>query len=114
MYYLLFYHFLEGLANYERWPTMISLVTGKTKRPDDSAEVDHWAKKGQVAPSFEKLIERFQDNIIVLSYQSDGIPSRQAIIKILRRYKKQIAVHSRPARYVLSKTPKRELLFIAR
>lgn len=112
--YLLFYHFLEGLANYDNWAMMINSATGKTKRPDDTKEIDYWAKKKHVSESFKKLIERFQNNIIVLSYQSDGIPSRYRIMEILRTYKKRVAVYWRPTRYVLSKSLTRELLFIAR
>jgi adenine-specific DNA-methyltransferase len=66
-----------------------------------------------VVSSFHRLLERFQDNIIVLSYQSDGIPSKGEILDMLSNFGKEVKVFSRPHRYVLSSKTKEELLFIA-
>jgi len=111
--YLAFYHFLEGLADYEHWPARIDSSHGKTKRIPDSTEIDHFIKKNEVLNSFHKLLEHFQYSIIVLSYRSDGIPSQDEIVSLLRNYKKKVEVFSKPHRYVLSSQPKQELLFIA-
>ncbi|GAI12574.1 unnamed protein product, partial [marine sediment metagenome] len=48
------------------------------------------------------------------SYQSNGIPSKEEIISLLRDYKKKVEVFSKPHRYVLSSKLKEEFLFIAR
>lgn len=111
--YLTFYHFLEGIADYAHWSGRICLSNGKTKRIGDTPEIYRWTRKSEIHRSFENLIEQFQDNIIVLSYRSDGIPSNQEILSILKKSKKRVKVFSKPHRYVLSSKSKDELLFIA-
>ncbi len=112
--YLVFYHFLEGLADYPNWQIRMNGNTGKTKRIDDIPEIQRWTHKTKILGLFNRLIERFQDNIIVLSYQSDGIPTKGEILSILKKYKKRVTLYSKPHQYVLSKKMKEELLFVAR
>jgi adenine-specific DNA-methyltransferase len=112
--YLAFYHFLEGLANYNIWSTFLGCSGSKTKRISDPIEVYRWIKKDEIYNTFKNLIKRFQDSIIVLSYQSEGIPSKDEIYNILRQFKKKARIFSKPHRYVLSCKTKKELLFIAR
>lgn len=112
--YLTFYHFLEGLADYTHWADKINNPNGKIKRICDTPGVYRWVRKSEIYKTFKHLIERFQDNIIVLSYQSNGIPSKEEIISLLRDYKKKVEVFSKPHRYVLSSKLKEEFLFIAR
>jgi adenine-specific DNA methylase len=111
--YLAFYHFLEGLADYENWAERISAANGKVKRIHDTKGIQHFTKKSEILISFAKLLERFQDNIIVLSYQSDGIPSRDDILCMLGSFGKKVKVFEKSHRYVLSSKLKTELLLIA-
>jgi len=64
--------------------------------------------------SFKRVIERFQDNIIVLSYRDHGVPDKKTIRRLLSAFKKRVTIHSVPNKYVLSKSENNELLFIAR
>ena len=111
--YLIFYHFLEGLSDYDNWPVKIGSSNGRIKRIPDTEEISRFTCKSKVLSSFNKLLEHFQDNIIVLSYQSDGIPSRHEITALLVNLKKEVKIFSRPHRYVLSSQSKEELLFVA-
>jgi adenine-specific DNA-methyltransferase len=111
--YLGFYHFLEGLANYDIWPENIGSSTGKTKKIRDPIEILRWIKKNEIHDTFSKLIDRFQDNMIVLSYQNDGIPSPNEIRYMLKKYKKKVRVFSKNHQYALSSKKKKELLFVA-
>jgi len=104
---------LEGLSDYNNWPTKISSSNGRVKRIPDTEEISRFTRKSKVLSSFNKLLEHFQDNTIVLSYQSDGIPSRNEINDLLVDFGKEVKVFSRPHRYVLSSQLKEELLFIA-
>ena len=79
----------------------------------NTEEISRFTKKSEILSSFNKLFEHFRDSIIVLSYQSDGIPSRDEILTLLGNFEKEVNVFSRPHRYVLSSQPKEELLFIA-
>lgn len=111
--YLAFYHFLEGLANYNRWSAIIGSSSGRTKKINEPVEVCRWIKKSEIHNAFKELIARFQDNIIILSYQSEGVPSKKEIFSILKGFKKKVKVFSKPHRYVLGSRMKEELLFIA-
>ena len=111
--YLLFYHFLEGLADYGNWGDKINKYLGKINRIEDTSEIQSWTHKTKIKGSFEKLIERFQDSIIVLSYQNEGIPSKDEIEEIFKKYKQNIKIFIKPHRYVLSSKIKDELLFVA-
>jgi adenine-specific DNA methylase len=112
--YLTFYHFLEGLSNYETWPKKLDRFKSKIKRIPDNRGIIHFTKKSEIINSFSKLLENFQDNIIVLSYQTEGIPSKEEILRMFRKYGKKIKVYEKFHRYVLSTKLKKELLFIAR
>jgi adenine-specific DNA-methyltransferase len=111
--YLAFYHFLEGLADYEHWAERINGTEARTRRMSDSRDIQAFIKRSGVKLSFEKLLERFQDNTIVLSYQDEGIPSKREILKMLRSLGKRVKVFEKPHRYALSSRSNTELLFIA-
>ncbi|MFN3533605.1 MAG: DNA adenine methylase [Candidatus Brocadia sp.] len=112
--YLAFYHFLEGLSDYKTWHHKINHSRYKTKTLPDTKEIHNFTKKTEIYVSFMKLIENFQNNIIVLSYRDEGLPSKDEIIEIIRKYKKKIRVFEKEHRYALSRKIKKELLFIAK
>lgn len=111
--YLDYYHFLEGLANYEQWRDRID--TGrKTKGFRDVAAIDDFVRADKIYESFEKLIDRFIDNIIVLSYRDDGKPSEKEITAMFHRRGKHVQVFRKPHQSALSPKLKNELLFVAK
>jgi len=83
------------------------------KRIPDTEEISRFVRKSQIVSSFEKLLSRYKDNIIVLSYQSNGIPTKDEIISMLQDLGKKVTVYSRTHRYALSSQSDEELLFIA-
>lgn len=105
-----FYHFLEGLVNYDSWAEEID-YDSKHRRlmPQKSP----WNDPASIAEAFDELIERHQDSILVISYRDDGIPSRDELMSILRRYKSQVYEVTQPKKYVLSNKKSRELLLVA-
>jgi adenine-specific DNA methylase len=111
---LAFYHFLEGIADYRNWERKLTNVGANPARQYQSAEIANWSKKANMYASFKRVIERFQDNIIVLSYRDNGIPDRRTIKDLLKTVKRHVTVHSIPNKYVLSKHETKELLFIAK
>jgi adenine-specific DNA-methyltransferase len=111
--YLAFYHFLEGLSDYERWAEDSSLLYGKTKRIRDNEAIQRFTARNKVLLSFTQLLDRFRDSIIVLSYQGEGIPSREEICYILSGLGKSVEVFEKPHRYALSRRKRKELLFVA-
>ncbi len=111
--YLDFYHFLEGLVDYDRWDERINRE--RKHRPlvgDKSA----WSDVTRCREAFDRLFERFQESVLVVSYRSDGIPSEHELMDLLRKYKTDVTcVRYDQYKYVLSTNgDSQELLLIAR
>lgn len=109
--YLTFYHFLEGLADYPNWETRLDPVT-KVIKVANNGQLDAFTKKSEIAESFEKLIANFSDRIIVLSYQSGGLPSKDELLEMFRKNGKKTKVFEKEHRYALSAKKTTELLFV--
>lgn len=109
--YRMYYHFLEGLVNYDRWGEMIDPKSSiKALRRSRCP----WTSKRGIREAFLRLFEKFQDvKYIVLSYRSGGIPSRVEILGMLRKFKGYVKCYSTRYKYALSNDSSRELLFIA-
>ncbi len=107
-----FYHFLEGLVNYDKWKEMIDYRT-KHKRLKGNGSV--WIDKKRIHSAFDKLFEKFKDSILVVSYRADGIPSIRELENLLKKYKTDIIELKRKNyKYVLSTNHSEEVLLIGR
>ncbi|MCQ2318615.1 MAG: DNA adenine methylase [Bacteroidales bacterium] len=106
-----FYHFLEGLIDYECWHEKID-YTSKHRRL--KIVPSEWTNPKTVTTAFERLIHNFKNSILAISYRSDGIPSVDVIVDMLEREGKNVKVHeSRKIKYVLSNKISSEILIIA-
>ena len=105
------YHFLEGIVNYQKWHSMIDK---SRKHLPLKKEYCVWNDKKEIKSAFEKLISKFKDSILVISYRKDGIPSEEELLNILKKYKNNVKeVKAKDFKYVLSNQDTQELLFIA-
>jgi len=95
-----FYHFLTGLVEYDKWEERID-YNSKHRRLKPTYSI--WEDKKNIIRGFEKLINKYRDSIIVISYRSDGIPSVEEISELLKRYGKKVTIETANYRYVLSK-----------
>ena len=110
--YLDFYHFLEGIMNYDNWNNLID-YNSKHKRLVLNGS--NWTNAKKIEQSFEKLIKQFKDSILVISYRSDGIPTIERIKEILQENGKQVEIHeSSEMKYVLSKKQSTEVIIIGK
>lgn len=109
--YLAFYHFLEGLTMYDEWG---SYIDHNSKHLRMKKESNPWTNKKQILQAFDRLFQKFQDSILVVSYRSDGIPTERELIKLLQSYKSSVRVeHYGKYKYVLSTNSKsKEILLI--
>jgi len=106
-----FYHFLEGIANYNEWNKMIDW---KSKHLVFKKIHSVWTDKNQIYDAFYKLFNKFQKSILVVSYRSDGIPTQEEMIELLKKYKSNVTVKKKKYKYALSGNKGNyELLFIA-
>ncbi|MFX1282871.1 MAG: DNA adenine methylase [Promethearchaeota archaeon] len=108
-----FYHFLEGICNYDCWESMIDYES-KHRR----LKIIHngWTSPKKVLQEFEKTIEKFRDYKMIISYRDPGIPDIDTIKKILLSYKKNIIVQTKDYKYALTSTKKtvKEVIFLSK
>jgi adenine-specific DNA-methyltransferase len=110
--YLNFYHFLEGLADYENWKYKIDYRTINKRFFKDK---NPWNDKHKIRKKFKDLFEKFKNSILVVSYRSDGIPSIDEIVSDIKLFKKQVQVHIfKDYKYVLSNGRTSEVLIIGK
>jgi adenine-specific DNA methylase len=109
--YLAFYHFLEGLALYDRWP---ELVDYKTRHLRFKKAPSVWTDPRRIGQAFDDLFQMFRNSILVVSYRSDGIPSEAELVSLLGNYKKVVHLeHFGQYKYVLSRnSDSKEILLI--
>ena len=106
-----FYHFLEGLTLYDRWP---SLIDRRSRHLRLRRQANEWSDKRRVHAAFQRLFDRFRDSVLVVSYRSDGIPSEQELVSLLRQVKRDVRVeHFGRYQYALSTNAEsKEILLI--
>lgn len=89
------YHFVEGLTkNWEGVEIDLSTKTKKFKKypsPFDS--------KSTVNEALDRLFCKFQKSILVVSYSSNSIPSKEEMIEILGKYKKNVELREIDYKY---------------
>ena len=88
--YLRRYHFVEGLSCY--WQGVEILHHTKTKKlrkyytPFDS--------RLEVYGAFERLLQKFSNSILVVSYSSNSLPNREELTEMLKTIKNTVIVHN--------------------
>lgn len=109
--YLGFYHFLEGLIHYTDWNGMIDRDS-KHRRLKPMSSV--WTSKDHILSAFDRLIAKYKDSLLVVSYRSDGIPTIEEILGLLEKYKNYVqCLRYENYKYALSNSDSHEMLFIA-
>ncbi len=96
-----FYHFLEGLADYKSWGQKID-HRSKHKRMMPIKSV--WTNPKEINDAFRDLFKRFKRSKLVVSYRSDGIPSLQELVEVMREFKHNVSIFRLDGnyKYVLS------------
>jgi adenine-specific DNA methylase len=109
--YLDFYHFLEGVADYSNWGEKIN--PNYKHIPIKYSRKTPWTDKEKIDLEFAKLIRKYQNSKIVISYRQDGIPTIEMLHNILAEYKNDVyEIYSRDYKYVLSNSATKEVLLI--
>ncbi len=85
-----YYHFLDGLAEPDRWQGKI-LHQYKHKPTSDKGR-SPFSDFRRISAAFEAVIARFARSTIVVSYRSDGIPSVEEILHYLTQNGKSATV----------------------
>lgn len=104
-----FYHFLNGLVDYQNWGARLDK---RRKHLPLIRNDDPWSDKKRIYEAFDTLFSRFSESIIVVSYRSDGIPSEEELVAILSKYKTVERRNHGSYKYVLSKNSKSKELIL--
>lgn len=84
-----FYHFLDGLVEYDSWPGRVDL---DSRHRGPRLTGSPWTDPRRIGDAFVGLFERFRDSILAVSYRSDGIPSIEELCSLLQRVKSSVRV----------------------
>ena len=93
------YHFLEGIVDYDNWPSRIDF--SKKHRP--LLKIQSSFEKKSLLNNIELIVNKFSDSIIAISYGEPGIPTIREIQSILAKYKSKVFVYNRVYSYKLNK-----------
>jgi DNA adenine methylase len=89
------YHFVEGFCTY--W-------TGVKINPETSTKkiysyATDFSSKTTALDAFARLFQHFRKSVIAVSYSSNGIPSKQQMVELLKTVKKSVRVFRISHRY---------------
>jgi adenine-specific DNA-methyltransferase len=99
--YLSYYHFLEGLTEYDNWDSIIDHTKAHLPLTNVSDQNDF--TKDCAKEKFEEMILKFRKSKIVLSYKKGGVPSIDHLVKVMKKFKKNVSTRSIQYSYALNK-----------
>lgn len=89
------YHFLEGLCSY--WRDVEIQPHTRTKKVKSYPTA--FRSTRTAASAFHRLFQHFRGCKLAVSYSSNGVPTRDGMIAILRAYKRRVEVAEIPHKY---------------
>jgi len=91
------YHFLEGLASY--WQEKGTEIIHSTKVKKIPKRFTPFSYRRTAVDAFDRMFARFRESTLVLSYSSNGYPSLDALLRLMKKYKTDVQVLERDHRY---------------
>ena len=89
------YHFVEGLAR--QWEGLT--IQHRTRTKKFVRYETPFISKDTVYDAFERLFDKFQNSIIVLSYSSNSLPEKGELVDLLKTYKRRVRVYQAQHQY---------------
>jgi adenine-specific DNA methylase len=99
--YFRYYHFLEGLATYRTWAERIDFSTQNRRLKEKRGELAFTPDKA--TDSFDRLFRHFRNSKVVVSYKAGGIPSVDTLRRLLKKYKSNVNLITKPYVYALNR-----------
>lgn len=99
--YLAYYHFLEGLSCYDKWEQMID--HSKVHLPLRQISSQNDFTTANAREKFEEMLSMFRKSKIVLSYKKGGVPSIEYLVKLMKKFKKNVSTRSIQYSYALNR-----------
>ena len=82
------YHFVEGLSL--DWEGIEIQEHTKTKK--FKSYPTPFSSRKDVYVAFDKLFEKYKENILIISYSSNSLPNMDEMLEMLKRYKQNVDV----------------------
>ncbi|KFI64219.1 Dam family site-specific DNA-(adenine-N6)-methyltransferase [Bifidobacterium cuniculi] len=82
------YHFVEGLAC--DWQGVQMQEHTKTKK--FKSYPTPFSSRTGAAQAFDELFKRYAQSILIVSYSSNSLPTKEEMVELLRRYKRHVEV----------------------
>lgn len=83
------YHFVEGLA--KNWDGLT--IQNHTKTKKFESYKSPFSRKKDAYSAFNQLIKKYVNSLIVISYSSNSLPTKEEMIAMLKKYKDEVQVH---------------------
>lgn len=107
------YHFLEGLSLYDNWEQKIDYCS-KIRIMNSPDHFTKWSRKATFKEALYELISIHKSSIVVLSYVTDAYPDEDELRRFFDITFSDVSLYSTSHNHALSKSKKKELLFIGR
>lgn len=101
--YMDYYHFLEGIVDYESWNDRIDLETRNKKIIPNYQNI---YKPCYATETFDNLFSKYKESKLIVSYKDNGLPSIDDLIELIKRYKENVRVYKTEYKYALNKNNK--------
>ncbi len=106
-----FYHFLNGMLDYDNWKDKID-YSSKHRRLKRNYSI--WNDPHNIINGFNDLVDNFKSSILVFSYRSNGIPTINSLVKLLEGKKRTNKIYySNDIKYALSVSKSKEVLIVS-
>lgn len=105
-----FYHFLEGMTDYDKWALRIDY---NTKHRKLKTVKSCFSDKHLIYLAFDKLFKRHSESILAVSYRADGKPAPEELTELMSKYKDRVYEAARlKYKYSMSNADIEEILLV--
>jgi adenine-specific DNA-methyltransferase len=110
--YFSLYHFLEGLVDYDNWPSRIDYTVKHKPLKQEPSKFDNQSS----LEGIRLIVEKFSNCNIAISYGEPGTPTVDELKEILSTHNRNVRVYNTEYSYKLNKKnghQMRELLIVS-
>ena len=94
-----FYHFLDGLCDYEKFALRDTSVAHMPIVSDRSA----WTTRAGATDEISRIVEYWKHSILAVSYRNDGVPTESEMLELLSVRGRKVDLHAEVSyKYALS------------
>jgi len=110
--YQYYYHFLEGISNYDIWEN--NICEEKKTKPYTANVSERFVDYDRCLEDFKDLIEKYSDTTIAFSYVEGGKPTINQLKELFESYFDDVSIFKTEHRYYLRSGNITECLFIGK